>query len=1163
MFLEPGSYRRYRHARLLRRGWMSVLCIACANLGNQTAFAQLSPGYSSPRKSEQQAAGPQNLAFADNSAAPTGGEITDSGKPNDPNRPDRSPNDSAEIQRVQMGQSCSAIAIRPDDLPNTNLTIHANLRRYPSGRVVWSDSKTLAPSQNQVDFQWEAPDRPGVYQLDLTAHARGEHSRWWPKKDDASQHNLESRSYIVGTGDHDSSGDASPSEIANQNAANPNAANSNAADPSVINQHTAPEDISAHPADQWTLLQRIDLSVASHKFAEAWQTFRQNFSSNSWFDIAVGRPGNEATANPSGTDPGDLATPPANSQPIVLNHKLRPGSADLGACFVLPAGQAYRCDLPSGDARRPHRLEIQFDPSKPVHLSLQWFLDGNDQPLFSRRVDYVPGVDRSPRWALRRFVYRLAEDCHLKVVNLDRQQSVNLSSIEIASKDPSKSITRPTPSDANIATDASPDRRFDLWIDGLSWNQILASNLDNADPQNRGQTWSPATTLAGHVEPFIANLRLHESIWHPDRVWIQCPLRSCQIDPLRLATAVELVNRTFPKVRFVYRETEQPHRAIEHLGRSIGELQGDLGSAQTLDQQPLIDHRHPQTISVCFADQDAADFVVVEQDSNDRLPSLSIFDHSHIVQKTKWNISGANNGSSRYATAAIDSEPWNRSIAAWRQWSAADVTQIDSVDQSNQTAAIFVNEKGHLAILNRAPWRSKIHLTWTVKPTKPPSIVGNGVIEQCRRSTCRLDIAPAGLVVIPSTTAVRSWSATIAGGIETVEAIKTRVTHVVERVGRLSVPPLEDDLWRGDFSLTRHLDVPHVSTSHSLASDVLGIQSASSQLLTSGSPENRQANQVVSASADVANPFNVIDLSPWLHAQHPEGCVVAAYDETNVPSDRAALDAADTLGSGESFDSTSRCVEMRSMPNQNGKTWLVSPTFEPDQDGRLAISLRCRAIESFGPSAEDDPHRSDASSPLRNHPSSNTILIRVSLEGIENGVPIRLSKEIEVAVQDGWRNYPMVLETSGWKPDRVESLRTTIDLLSPGIIRIDDVRVHRRFAATAQQESLQKLAFLAVQGFKRANLTQSSHLLSNVHVDELLFRPEYQTNATFTGRSTDKADDADNARLSTQAARQPRSLPPMAEQASDIESATPLEKNDPHPSVSKKWKNWWPQSLRF
>ena len=189
----------------------------------------------------------------------------------------------------------------------------------------------------------------------------------------------------------------------------------------------------------------------------------------------------------------------------------------------------------------------------------------------------------------------------------------------------------------------------------------------------------------------------------------------------------------------------------------------------------------------------------------------------------------------------------------------------------------------------------------------------------------------------------------------------------------------------------------------------------------------------------------------------------------------------------------------------------------------------------------------------------NVVKVRVSLEGIEDGVPIRFSQTLEAAVQDGWQNYPMVLETVGWEPNRVKSLRTTIDLLSPGVIRIDDVRVHRQFATTQQQESLQKRAFLAVQGFKRGNLTQSSDLLSNVHVDELLFRPEYQTPSRPVANLTASRTKVD----------EPGAVGDRAEMTSDnLPSAKPGSAEatngaDDPPAISSRWRTWWPQSLRF
>ncbi len=73
----------------------------------------------------------------------------------------------------------------------------------------------------------------------------------------------------------------------------------------------------------------------------------------------------------------------------------------------------------------------------------------------------------------------------------------------------------------------------------------------------------------------------------------------------------------------------------------------------------------------------------------------------------------------------------------------------------------------------------------------------------------------------------------------------------------------------------------------------------------------------------------------------------------------------------------------------------------------------------------------------------------------------------------------MVLEVDGIEPSTVESLRLTIDSLTSGRVWVDDVRLHDWFPLTKEKKELQSLAFLAVQGLQRGNLTPSARLLQN------------------------------------------------------------------------------------
>lgn len=969
----------------------------------------------------------------------------------------------------------------------------ATLTRFPDGKVVWSDTKTLASKSLELDLHWNSPELSGVYQLDVVGSPRGAATRWWPKKVETTTVSFAQKTYIVDV-------------------------------------QTGPdEQRSDHGLPPWEEVKQIDLSFASRKFAEAWQTFRHTFSGNSWFDMTLNWPElSESTETETHPEiASSLATP--MTEQMTLLHKLRSGQASRGPCFVLPPKQAYQCDLPAVGTNQSHRLTLDYDPTQPVHLSLQWFREGVTEPIATKRIDFVPTVDSPTQWASRRFVYRVDGDCHLKIINLDRHQPAKFSSILIEKR---QGFAIASPDKPSVEADKDSEaemRNFDVWIDGFMLDRALSDAGEEITAPTTDHDWSFETDLAGRVCKIADDLRLLTNIWNPDQIWITCPEISSEIDGSQLDQAIGLLRKELPTLRMVCRSMDQCHESVKQHLEIVGSIGDKDGMAQSVDDRLSVDRSAATSVVAKFSNQSERHYVVVEQDSNDRMPPLSILSATNLVQKILWNrspfISPLEHG-----LVVNDSPRWNRCIDAWRQWSNIAATPIDSVDPSNQTVSVHVNAKKQIAISNHSPWRTMVHMAWSNADPTDLIVCGNVVVDQSRKDTCRLEIAPGGLSVIQSPHVIRSWSATIPGGIETVDAIKTRVTQVVERVGMLSVPPLEDDLWRSEFSLPVKF--------------------------ATQSRRGEKPNL----------PVQQNDLSPWLHAQHPEGCVIAILDEIGTPNDATSLNPVNHSTVESNTVQAERCVEMRSLPEQSGRTWLVSPTFQPDASGRLAISLRCRALTGSGSS---DPAESSTLSNTRTAPvniehplEAEFVMVRVSLEGIEEGVPVRLSRSLKVSVREGWRNYPMVLETVGWEPHRVKSLRTTIDLLSPGVIRIDDVRVHRRFATTAQQESLQKLAFLAIQGFKRGNLTQSAKLLSNIHVDELLFRPEYQPSneletkafASSTKNSSSGSTFAVEKPARSEAIDSETPLAPANE--ANQNSATP-------PAVSSRWRIWWPQTLRF
>ncbi|WP_345685184.1 hypothetical protein [Novipirellula caenicola] len=193
--------------------------------------------------------------------------------------------------------------------------------------------------------------------------------------------------------------------------------------------------------------------------------------------------------------------------------------------------------------------------------------------------------------------------------------------------------------------------------------------------------------------------------------------------------------------------------------------------------------------------------------------------------------------------------------------------------------------------------------------------------------------------------------------------------------------------------------------------------------------------------AVLSNPgFEVvggIGITGWMHAQYPEGAVQIDENEAIEGQRSLCLTTANAMAT---------------------KTWLVSETITPPKTGRLAVSLACRSAAS----EVTTPHR-----------------VRVSVEGTQSGASFRHSEEVDVPRNGTWQPRKVLVEADKIDPMTMDSLRITIDSLSPGKLWIDDVHLHDFFPMNKERAELQSQAFLAVQGLQRGNLAPSARLLKN------------------------------------------------------------------------------------
>ncbi|WP_146599498.1 hypothetical protein [Novipirellula aureliae] len=187
-----------------------------------------------------------------------------------------------------------------------------------------------------------------------------------------------------------------------------------------------------------------------------------------------------------------------------------------------------------------------------------------------------------------------------------------------------------------------------------------------------------------------------------------------------------------------------------------------------------------------------------------------------------------------------------------------------------------------------------------------------------------------------------------------------------------------------------------------------------------------------------------VGIKGWLHAQYPAGSVIV--DDSEATDGKRSL-----------------CMKTDGAGSQ--QTWLVTETITPPKSGRLAVSMSLRAEATHIGSSHQ---------------------VRVSIEGTQFGQSFRFSETVALPRNGQWQPRKIVTEAATLVPEEVETLRVTIDSLSPGKIWIDDVRLHDFFPTNQERTELQTQSFLAVQGIQRGNLEPSSKLLQNRWAQRLI-----------------------------------------------------------------------------
>ncbi|KAA1260756.1 hypothetical protein LF1_32970 [Rubripirellula obstinata] len=402
----------------------------------------------------------------------------------------------------------------------------------------------------------------------------------------------------------------------------------------------------------------------------------------------------------------------------------------------------------------------------------------------------------------------------------------------------------------------------------------------------------------------------------------------------------------------------------------------------------------------------------------------------------------------------------NRISKSFEALPVSSVKQLEPLDPGDGTCQIdqaIVENRVLISLSNLAPWNSIIQLESLNDSNGAAGAeallsdavlwerIDDGSFESMNglKLTQGLDVAARQTLLlrsrfpVPPTSQVGMaswrWSSRVAGGDRVVDQIKKNVTEIVERVGMLSDPASNDQLNNGSFETVGEMG-----------------------------------------------------LVGWLHAQHPPGCVV-------VDSEQASDGA--------------KSIRLKTDQAVSARTWLVSDTIEVPASGRLAVSMALRGDQIAGePSSVPHPQNratvpdqgvSVKSTPPQADPTSEKVQhLRVSLEGTQAGVPIRKSADVEIQRSGIWQPRRIVLEVDSIDPSTTDSLRLTIDSMTPGLVWIDDVRLHDDFSTARERTDLQRQAFLAVEGLHRGNLTPSANLLMNRWASRLLEQSDQSGDAS-------------------------------------------------------------------
>jgi len=353
---------------------------------------------------------------------------------------------------------------------------------------------------------------------------------------------------------------------------------------------------------------------------------------------------------------------------------------------------------------------------------------------------------------------------------------------------------------------------------------------------------------------------------------------------------------------------------------------------------------------------------------------------------------------------------------------------------------------GHqVVVINRAVWPADVQLRLQSLGSSGCQLLWpHADASELRRGattdTWIVRVRPMGTVNLRITgglapTRPLRWRATMVGGEETLQTIKSQVGDVVSKLGLLSQPSDYPQLRNGGFEVDGQ-----------------------------------------------------VGIVGWMHTQFPPTAVVIDDAEaveggrsirmtTDIRSaDRAWLvsEPIEVPASGRlAVSLATRAQATRKLATRKQAT--ESQTDQSQATGQAASTAQANDSAPVDRSTNGDP----ADDPAVHQ-------IRVSFEGNRAGQPVRFVTELAVPRDGKWHPRRIVLEADDLDADEFDPLRLTIDSLSAGRLWIDDVHLHDHFPSHSERAALQGKAFLAVQGLQHGQFNAAAELLRNDWSQELL-----------------------------------------------------------------------------